>query len=66
MQNQKSRQKKNNEAKELIYNLKLMAFINQKILNKYYNKILIKSEKEFEDYLKYFESQWINKSKLGK
>ena len=43
-----------------------MAFINPKILNKYYNKILIKYEKEFEDYLKYFESQLINKSKLGK
>ena len=43
-----------------------MAFLDPKILKKFYKLLVEKYGNEYESSFKYFKKQWINKKKLGK
>lgn len=51
-----------NKAKRILFNIKIIAFIEPKLLKKFY-KLLIE---EYEIFFKYFEKNWISKKKLRK
>lgn len=59
---------KNNisNTKEFIFNLKLMAFLDSKVLKKFYKLIVEEYGNKYEKFLQYFKKQWINEKKLGK
>ena len=51
---------------EFLYNIKLMPFLEYKMLKRFYDKLIEKYEKDYESFFQYFEKQWIIKKKLGK
>ena len=57
---------KKSRTNELLYNIKCMAFIDTKLMKKFFDKILFEFEKEYELFFKYFKNYWINYKKLGK
>ena len=44
--------KKIKKTKELLFNIQLMCFINPKNLGKFYNSIIVKYEKDYENFFK--------------
>ena len=41
-------------TKELQFDIKIMSFLQPKLLKKYYSKIVVEYESEYESFLKYF------------
>ena len=54
------------QTKIVLFNVKVLAFIDPKLIKKYYNLIINEFGNEYEKFFKYFEKNWIKKKKLGK
>ena len=53
-------------TKEMLSNVKFMAFLQPKLLKKFYSKIIDEYGSDHESFFKYFQNNWINIKRLGK